>query len=69
MNEKWTHIRRWLIGMSCCSLILGSVMVLWSQLSATVLCWTLGILSISVGIYEITRYFQLGFAGYSSALT
>ncbi len=63
MNEKWTHIRRWLIGMSCCSLILGIIMVIWPQISATALCWTLGILSIGVGIYEITRYFQLGFAG------
>lgn len=63
MNEKWKSIRRWLIGISCCTLVLGIVMVIWPQISATALCVTLGILSIGVGIYEIVRYFQLGIAG------
>ncbi len=63
MNEKWMRIRRWLIGISCCSLALGIIMVLWPQISVTVLCWILGLLSIGVGIYELTRYSQLGFAG------
>lgn len=63
MNEKWKSFRRWLIGISCCALILGIVMVIWPQISATALCWTLGILSIGVGIYEIIRYFQLGIVG------
>lgn len=63
MSEKWKRIRKWLIGVSCCSLALGIIMVIWPQISATVLCWILGLLSISVGIYEITRYSQLGFAG------
>lgn len=46
MTEKWMRIRGWLIGVSCGSLILGIVMVDWSQISATVLCWSLGLLSI-----------------------
>lgn len=63
MNEKWTHVRKWLIGVSCCSLVLGVIVVIWPQISAAVLCWILGLLSIGVGICEIVRYAQLGFAG------
>lgn len=63
MSEKWKHVHKWLVGVSCCSLVLGIIMVIWPQISATVLCWILGLLSIGVGIYEITRCSQLGFAG------
>lgn len=63
MAEKWMRIRGWLIGISCCALILGVVMVVWPQISATVLCWILGLLSIGVGVHEIIRHSQLGFAG------
>lgn len=63
MTERWTHIRGWLIGISCCCLLLGIAIVIWPQASATVLCRILGLLSIGIGIYEIVRYSQLGFAG------
>lgn len=63
MSEKWIRIRGWLIGVSCCALILGLIMLIWSHVSAMALCWILGFLSVGVGIHEITRYFQLGFAG------
>lgn len=63
MSEKWKRIRKWLIGVSCGSLVLGVIMVIRPQISAAALCWILGLLSISVGIYEITRYSRLGFAG------
>lgn len=63
MTEKWMRIRDWLIGISCCALILGLIMLIWPHVSAVALCWILGLLSVGVGIHEITRYFQLGFAG------
>lgn len=63
MTEKWMRIRGWLIGISCCALILGILMVIWPQISAAALCWILGLLSIGVGVYEIVRHAQLGLAG------
>lgn len=63
MSAKWMYVRKWLIGVSCCSLVLGTVMMIWPQVSATALCWILGLLIVGVGIHEIARYFQLGFAG------
>lgn len=38
-------------------------MVIWPQVSAEALCWILGLLSIGMGIYEVVRHTQLGFAG------
>lgn len=63
MSEKWMHIRKWLIGVSCCALLLGLTLVIHPQISAAVLCRILGTLSIGAGIYETVRYFRLGFAG------
>lgn len=44
-------------------LALGIVMLIWPEISAVAVCYILGAVCIGTGIYEIARYFKLGFAG------
>lgn len=63
MKERWKRFRRLALVMSFCMLALGIVVVIWPEISAVAVCWILGIICIASGIYEMVRYFNLGFAG------
>lgn len=63
MKEKWKHFRLWAIIISICMLALGIATVIWPEISAAAVCCILGFVCIGTGIYEIVRYFKLGFAG------
>lgn len=63
MKEKWKQFRLWAIVISICMLVLGVLVLIWPKISAVVVCYLLGAFCIGAGIYEIVRYFQLGFAG------
>lgn len=63
MLEKWNRLRRLALALCLCLLALGAVMVIWPDISVNVVCLLLGILCTAAGIYQIVRYFQLGFVG------
>ena len=63
MKERWKRFRRLSLGISFCMLALGIVMVIWPEISAVAVCCVLGIICLATGIYEMVRYFNLGFAG------
>lgn len=63
MKEKWKQFRLWAIIISICMLVLGVLVLIWPKISAVAVCYILGAFCIGTGIYEIVRYFQLGFAG------
>ncbi len=63
MKEKWKQFRLWAIIISICMLVLGILVLIWPKISAVAVCYILGAFCIGTGIYEIVRYFQLGFAG------
>lgn len=63
MREKWKQFRLWAIIISICMLVLGIVTVIWPRISAVAVCYVLGAVCIGTGIYEIVRYFKLGFVG------
>ncbi len=63
MKEKWKQFRLWAIMMSICMLVLGVLTIIWSRISAVAVCYILGAVCIGTGIYEIVRYFKLGFVG------
>lgn len=63
MKEKWRQFRLWAIMISTCMLALGVLTVIWPRISAVAVCYILGAVFIGTGIYEIVRYFKLGFAG------
>ena len=63
MKERWKRFRRLSLVISFCMLALGIVMVIWPEISAVAVCCVLGIICLSTGIYEMVRYFNLGFAG------
>ena len=63
MKEKWKQFRLWAIMMSICMLVLGVLTIIWPRISAVAVCYILGAVCIGTGIYEIVRYFKLGFVG------
>lgn len=63
MKEKWKQFRLCAIIISICMLVLGILVLIWPKISAVAVCYILGAFCIGTGIYEIVRYFQLGFAG------
>ena len=63
MKEKWKQFHLWAIMMSICMLVLGVLTIIWSRISAVAVCYILGAVCIGTGIYEIVRYFKLGFIG------
>lgn len=63
MKERWKRFRRLSLVISFCMLALGIVMVIWPEISAVAVCCILGIICLATGIYEMVRYFNLGFAG------
>lgn len=63
MKERWKRFRRLSLVISFCMLALGIVMVIWPEISAVAVCCVLGIICLATGIYEMVRYFNLGFAG------
>lgn len=63
MMERWKRFRIGAIIISCCILVLGVLMILWPDISAVIVCGLLGALCIVAGIYELVRYFKLGFLG------
>lgn len=63
MKESWKRFRRLSLVISFCMLALGIVMVIWPEISAVAVCCVLGIICLATGIYEMVRYFNLGFAG------
>lgn len=63
MKEKWKQFRLCAIIISICMLVLGVLVLIWPKISAVAVCYILGAFCIGTGIYEIVRYFQLGFAG------
>ncbi len=63
MEEKWKQFRIWAIIISVCMTILGALLIIWPDISAVAVCCVLGILFILTGIYDIVRYFQMGFLG------
>lgn len=63
MKEKWKQFHLWAIMMSICMLVLGVLTIIWPRISAVAVCYILGAVCIGTGIYEIVRYFKLGFVG------
>lgn len=63
MKEKWKQFRIWAIVISICMLVLGVLTLIWPKISAVAVCYILGIMCIGAGVYEIVRYFELGFVG------
>lgn len=63
MKEKWKQFHLWAIMMSICMLVLGVLTIIWPRISAVAVCYILGVVCIGTGIYEIVRYFKLGFIG------
>lgn len=62
-KKAWKQFRTVSILVSCLLLALGVVMLIWPEISALAVCIILGVLFIAVGVYELARYFNLGFAG------
>lgn len=62
-KKAWKQFRTVSILVSCLLLALGVVMLIWPEISALAICIILGVLFIAVGVYELVRYFNLGFAG------
>lgn len=63
MDESWKRFRIWAVLVSTCMLLLGILMIVWPEISAVSVCTVLGVLCIIMGVYELIRYFKLGFAG------
>lgn len=63
MKEKWKQFRIWAIVISICMLVLGVLTLIWPKISAVAVCYILGVMCIGAGVYEIVRYFELGFVG------
>ncbi len=63
MKEKWKQFRSWAIMISICMLVLGVLTLIWPRISAVAVCYILGAVCIGTGVYEIVRYFKLGFVG------
>lgn len=63
MEKLWKQFRLWAIIVSIGIMILGALMIIWPGISAVMVCCLLGALCIVVGIYELMRYFRLGFVG------
>lgn len=61
MANKWKRFRVLAFCLCLCVLVLGCVMILWPDISATVVCALLAVICLAVGIYQIIRYFQMGF--------
>ena len=63
MKEKWKQFRVWAMVISICMLVLGVLTLIWPRISAVAVCYILGVMCIGAGVYEIVRYFELGFVG------
>lgn len=63
MKEKWKQFRIWAMVISICMLVLGVLTLIWPRISAVAVCYILGVMCIGAGVYEIVRYFELGFVG------
>lgn len=63
MKEKWKQFRVWAMVISICMLVLGVLTLIWPKISAVAVCYILGVVCIGAGVYEIVRYFELGFVG------
>ena len=63
MKEKWKQFRLWAIIISIFILALGIVTVIWPEVSAVAVCYILGFVCIGTGIYQIVRYYKIGFVG------
>ncbi|MFR7589916.1 MAG: HdeD family acid-resistance protein [Longibaculum sp.] len=61
--KLFKEFRIWAILVSCSTIVLGGLMVIWPDISALVVCYVLAVLCILTGIYELMRYFKLGFIG------
>ena len=63
MKGLWKKFQVGAIAVSVCMLILGTVMLVWPDISAVTICVILGALCAAAGVYKLVRYFRLGFAG------
>ncbi len=63
MKERWKRFRYLSMAISFCMLALGVLMIIWPEISAVAVCCILGIICLATGIYQVVRYFNLGFAG------
>ena len=63
MKGLWKKFQVGAIAVSVCMLILGTVMLVWPEISAVTICVILGALCAAAGVYKLVRYFRLGFAG------
>lgn len=64
MEKEWKQFRVAAILFGACLSILGILMMIWPGISAKVTCCLLSVLLMGTGIYELVRYFQLGFVGF-----
>ena len=63
MLELWKRFRIGTVIISIGMLILGIVMLIWPDISATTVCWVMGVLCLAAGISQIVRYFRMGLFG------
>lgn len=53
----------WAMVISAVTIVLGCVMIFRPEISAAAICCLMGAVCIGAGIYELIRYFDLGFIG------
>ena len=59
MKALWKKFQVCAIAVSVCMLILGTVMLVWPDISAVTICVILGALCAAAGVYKLVRYFRL----------
>ena len=59
--KKWKWI---FIGIACAMMLLGLCLVIWPQISATVLCYLFGALILVTGVIRIVCYIRRGISAF-----
>jgi len=63
MLATWKRFRNCAAAVSCLVLVMGLVMIIWPNISASVIYYLLGALFIISGIYSLVRYFNSDLVG------
>lgn len=60
MNQILKNIRIWSIVMPILFIIFGTVLMIWPEITTTIICYLLGSCFILAGIFKIINYFRYG---------
>ena len=69
MKALWKKFQVSAIAVSVCMLILGTVMLVWPEISAVTICVILGALCAAAGVYKLFATSGWDLRGCSSSLT